>query len=103
MLRPAALLLAAVLAGPALWRAFVTGELATDTAVVRFLIAIPVAAAMLGVFRMVSDAYRPPAGPVVLARPLQPGDPVRVTADRLDQPADGGPAGTGQIERRGTP
>jgi hypothetical protein len=51
------LLLAAVLASPALWQAFVIGDLDVSTALLRYLIAVLVAAAMLALFRMLVRAY----------------------------------------------
>lgn len=51
------LLLAAVLASPALWQAFVLRDLDVSTALIRYLIAVLVAAAMLALFRMLVRAY----------------------------------------------
>jgi phosphotransferase system glucose/maltose/N-acetylglucosamine-specific IIC component len=51
------LLLAAILASPALYQAFVIGDLDIFTALVRYLIAILVAAVMIGLFRMLTRAY----------------------------------------------
>ena len=51
------LLLAAVLAGPALWQAFVLGDLDVSTALLRYLIAVLVAAVMLALFRMLVRVY----------------------------------------------
>jgi uncharacterized membrane protein (DUF106 family) len=51
------LLLAAVLASPALYEAFVVGDLDVSTALIRYLIAVIVAAVMLSLFRMVVRAY----------------------------------------------
>lgn len=53
------LLLAAVLSGPALWRCFVTQDIDQRTALVRFLIAIPVAAIMIGLLHSLTAAYTP--------------------------------------------
>lgn len=55
--RYSTLLLAAVLASPALWQAFVVGDLDVSTALTRYLIAVLVAAAMLALFRMLTRAY----------------------------------------------
>lgn len=51
------LLLAAVLASPALWHAFVAGDLDIPTALIRYLIAVLVAAMMLALLRMLFRAY----------------------------------------------
>ncbi|GAA3397730.1 hypothetical protein [Cryptosporangium minutisporangium] len=51
------LLLAAVLAAPALWQAFVVGNLEVDTALIRYLIAVVLAAAMLGFLQMLWRIY----------------------------------------------
>lgn len=52
------LLLACLLAGPALWNAFVTKDLAVTTALTRLLIAVPVAAIMLAAIRALTRSYR---------------------------------------------
>ena len=51
------LLLAAVLASPALWHAFVVGDLDLDTALIRYLIAVLIASFMLGFLRMLYNTY----------------------------------------------
>jgi hypothetical protein len=51
------LLLAAVLASPALWQAFVVGDLDVETALLRYLIAVLIAAAMLGFLRMLFRSH----------------------------------------------
>jgi hypothetical protein len=51
------LLLAVALASPALYSAFVTHELETRSALLRLLIAIPVAAIMIAVVRSLADGY----------------------------------------------
>jgi uncharacterized membrane protein len=51
------LFLACVLAGPALWGAFVTRQLDVTTALTRLLIAIPVAAIMLATIRALTGGY----------------------------------------------
>ncbi|EXG80955.1 hypothetical protein [Cryptosporangium arvum] len=56
--RYSVLLLAALLAGPALWQAFVVGDLDMDTALIRYLIAVLVAAVMLGFLRMLYNTYQ---------------------------------------------
>jgi hypothetical protein len=57
MLRPSALGLAVLLSTPALWSAFVMGSMEMTTALIRFLIAVPVAALMLTLLRMVTAGY----------------------------------------------
>jgi len=57
MLRPSVLGLAVLLSLPALWAAFAAGSLGVTTALIRFLIAVPVAALMMALLRMVTDGY----------------------------------------------
>jgi membrane protein implicated in regulation of membrane protease activity len=57
MLRPAVLGLAVVLSAPALWAAFAAGSMGVTTALIRFLIAVPVAALMLALLQMVTASY----------------------------------------------
>ncbi len=71
---PSTLALAAVLDGPALWHGLVRHDVAASSALLRYLIAVPVSAAMLTVLRAVTRAYGAPAGP----------EPVRAVAERLD-------------------
>jgi hypothetical protein len=70
--RPSTVALAALVDSPALWHAFVRHDLSASTAMLRFLIAVPVSAAMLAVLRAVTESYR------------RPGRPIRVVAARLD-------------------
>ncbi|MFG1925773.1 hypothetical protein [Cryptosporangium sp. NPDC048952] len=56
--RYSVLLLAALLAAPALWQAFVVGDLDIDTALIRYLIAVLVAAVMLAFLRMLYTTYQ---------------------------------------------
>ena len=53
MFKPSVLVLAVLLSGTALWSAFVDGSLDVTTALIRFLIAVPVAAAMVYAFNLV--------------------------------------------------
>ncbi|UWZ35628.1 hypothetical protein Drose_31680 [Dactylosporangium roseum] len=67
MARFSTLFLALLIASPALYAGFVTHDLDTQTALLRLLIAVPVAAIMLAVFRVVTGTYgkpkeKPPAG-----------------------------------------
>jgi len=57
VLRPSVLGLAILLSTPALWSAFAAGSLEITTALIRFLIAVPVAALMLSLLRMVTASY----------------------------------------------
>ena len=57
MLRPSTLGLAVLLSTPALWAAFAAGSLGITTALIRFLIAVPVAALMVTLLRMVTASY----------------------------------------------
>lgn len=57
MLRPSVLGLALVLSTPALWAAFASGSMGVTTALIRFLIAVPVAALMLSLLRTVTEGY----------------------------------------------
>ncbi|MEV6932123.1 hypothetical protein AB0M46_47600 [Dactylosporangium sp. NPDC051485] len=57
MARYSTLFLALLLASPALYAGFVTHQLDAETALLRLLIAVPVAAIMLGLFRMVTRGY----------------------------------------------
>ena len=52
MFRGSVLLVAFVFSAPVLWRALVTQSVGLDTAVIRFLIAIPVAALLVGGVRL---------------------------------------------------
>jgi hypothetical protein len=63
MFKPSVLLLALLLSSTALWSAFVEGSMSVTTALIRFLIAVPVAAVMLHAFNLVvrSNAGRRPA------------------------------------------
>jgi hypothetical protein len=51
------LLLALTLSSPALWSAFVSGSMSLETALIRFLIAMPIAALMATVFRSIVRLY----------------------------------------------
>jgi hypothetical protein len=56
------LLVAALMASPALWQAFVLQSLDPIEAFTRFLIAVPVAAIMLAVLRGMAAGYRRGSG-----------------------------------------
>ena len=86
MIRPSVLLLAALLTAPALYRAFVTGDLDITSALTRYVLAVAVSAVMLAGLRMVIAGYgrSGPAVPLVTTAPL----PLR-SAGPGDQPAPG--------------
>jgi hypothetical protein len=58
---PATLLLAALLAGPTLWTAFVTQQTSYTDAALRYLLCVPVAAIMLWALRTVVRGFAPSA------------------------------------------
>ena len=66
------LLVAALIASPALYHAFVTQDMDYGDALTRFLIAVPVAAIMLAVMRGLAAGYRRGAG--IPARRRSDGD-----------------------------
>lgn len=53
MFKPSVLALAVLLSSTALWSAFVDGSLDVTTALIRFLVAVPVAALMVYAFNLV--------------------------------------------------
>ena len=57
MFKPSVLVLALLLSGSALWSGFVDGTLSVTEALVRFLIAVPVAALMVYAFNTVVRRY----------------------------------------------
>jgi hypothetical protein len=58
LILPSTLLLAGLIASPALWHAFVTGDLSVSAALARFLIAVPVSGLMMAVLRGLTASYR---------------------------------------------
>ncbi|MBT8227349.1 MAG: hypothetical protein HKP61_08530 [Dactylosporangium sp.] len=52
------LFLAAVLASPALWHAFIVRDLDPRTALLRYLIAVPLSGLMLALLRSMTRGYR---------------------------------------------
>jgi hypothetical protein len=88
---PLTVLIATVLAGPALWRAFVVGDLEPGDAAIRFLIAMVVAAAMQWAVRGLANGYKPDPPP----------QPRRRTNDQGDD-GDALPATEGEIMPSGT-
>jgi hypothetical protein len=89
---PATLALAVAIAAPALWHAFVVQDLPPSTALLRFLIAVPVSAAMLAVLRALTAPYR------------RPPERIQAVAERLDvgseAPTPALPPDTTAVERR---
>jgi hypothetical protein len=57
LIRPSSLLLGTVLAAPALWHGFVTGQLDVTTALIRFVLAVLVAGVLLAILRFVTAGY----------------------------------------------
>lgn len=57
MIRPSVLWLAALMASPALYLAFVAEEMSVQSALARFLIAVPAAALMLAALRFITAGY----------------------------------------------
>jgi len=57
MFRWPVLAVALAMSSPALWSAFAAGSMSATDALIRFLIAIPIAAAMLALLRMVVSGY----------------------------------------------
>jgi hypothetical protein len=66
------LLAAALIDGPAIYHAFVVKDMPADTAMLRYLICVPIAAALLLIWHTIIDPYR------------RKGAPLRATAQRLD-------------------
>jgi hypothetical protein len=58
LIRPSTVLLALAISSPALWQALVTGTLPVTDALIRFLIALPVAIVMLSALRALTAGYR---------------------------------------------
>lgn len=58
MIRPSVLWLAAAMAALAIWHALVTQTLDVQSALLRFLIAVPIAAVMVGTLRVIVESYR---------------------------------------------
>lgn len=60
MFRGSVLLVALLFSAPVLWQALVTQSIGMDTAVVRFLLAVPVAGLLVGGVRMAGSRRRAP-------------------------------------------
>jgi hypothetical protein len=58
MLRGSVLLAALLFSAPTLWQAFVQQDISVDTAIVRFLVALPVSAVLIGAVRLATRQRR---------------------------------------------
>jgi hypothetical protein len=58
LISPSTLLLAAVLSSPALYHGFVVRDQDVTSALIRFLIAVPVAVVMIAVLHALTSGYR---------------------------------------------
>jgi cobalamin synthase len=74
LIRPSTVAVAALIDSSALYHAFLRHDLDQSAAVVRFLVAVPVSAAMLAMLRAITAPYR------------GPGRTIRAVAERLDTP-----------------
>jgi hypothetical protein len=70
------LLLALLLAGPALWHGFVTRDLEYTTALIRLLIAVPVAGIMIMILRGLTGGYRSTKGRSTIRATAITGQPI---------------------------
>ena len=68
LIRPSVLLSAVVMTAPALYR-YLTGELDITSVLVRYLIAVPIAAILLAGLRFVTAGYGEPDQPAVPVTP----------------------------------
>ena len=78
MIRPSVLLFALLMSAPALYR-YVTDEVDISQVLIRFLIAVPIAAVLLAGMRFITAGY---------GRTEEPGTP---TTPSPDTPAEAGP------------
>ena len=74
MFKPSVLVLAVLLSSTALWSAFVDGSLDVTTALIRFLIAVPVAAVMVYAFNLVLRSNGGRSGAAAVQQPAEPAD-----------------------------
>jgi hypothetical protein len=86
------LFLALLLAGPAIWHAAVVRDLDPLTALIRYLIAIPVAAIMLGLVRAITTGYErynnsPLRVTAVTGTPIASGPKAPVPGTSMEPPA----------------
>jgi len=94
LIRPGVLLLAALMAAPALWRAAVDGQLDLNSALTRFLIAVPVAILMVAGLQWLTADYRR-----TVASDLLPDQDAAVQAGAKDGAARGTDSGAEPIRR----
>jgi hypothetical protein len=73
MIRPSVLLFALVISAPALYR-YVVDEIEISEVLLRFLIAVPIAAILLAAYRFVTAGYGKTEEPAIPVRP-EPVDP----------------------------
>ena len=78
MIRPSVLLFALLMSAPALYR-YVTDEVDISQVLIRFLIAVPIAAVLLAALRFVTAGY---------GRTEEPGAPTQPTPDRPETDAE---------------
>jgi hypothetical protein len=72
LFRGSTIALAVLLSSRSLWLAFVEHQMSTDGALIRVLIAIPVAGLLLGGLRVVTGSYQPHARPTPPAPAASP-------------------------------
>lgn len=82
MIRPSVLLFALLMSAPALYR-YVTDEVDISQVLIRFLIAVPIAAVLLAVLRFITAGY---------GRTEEPGTPTTPTPGAPPDPESGHPA-----------
>lgn len=90
MIRPSVLVLATAMASPALYLSFIADELTVQNALIRFLIAVPIAAVMVAALRFVTSGY---------GSRTRPHLPLRRSTDRPaddSESASGSPATAGK-------
>jgi hypothetical protein len=58
LILPSTLLVAGLIASPALYHALVVGDMSASTALARFLIAVPVSGLMMAILRGLTASYR---------------------------------------------
>ncbi len=78
MIRPSVLLFALLMSAPAVYR-YVLDEIDLTEVLIRFLIAVPIAAILLAGLRFVTAGY---------GRPEEPGTPVTPTPDKGEPGSD---------------
>jgi hypothetical protein len=74
LILPSTLLLAGLIASPALWHALVVGDMSISVALARFLIAVPVSGLMMAILRGLTSGYRSYARRAAAAAAAPPPD-----------------------------